>query len=36
MAAWKIGPALAVGNTVVLKPASIRPLTAIEMARAAL
>jgi betaine-aldehyde dehydrogenase len=36
MAAWKIGPALAAGNTVVFKPASNTPLTAIEMARAAL
>ncbi len=36
MAAWKIGPALAAGNTVVLKPASNTPFTAIEIARAAL
>jgi betaine-aldehyde dehydrogenase len=36
MAAWKAGPALAAGNTVVLKPASLTPLTAIMMARAAL
>ncbi|MCZ6696425.1 MAG: gamma-aminobutyraldehyde dehydrogenase [Acidobacteria bacterium] len=36
MAAWKVGPALAAGNTVVLKPASITPLTSIEMAKAAL
>ena len=36
MAAWKIGPALAAGNTVVLKPASITPLTSIELAKAAL
>jgi betaine-aldehyde dehydrogenase len=36
MAAWKIGPALAAGNTVVLKPASNTPLTAIEIAGAAL
>ena len=36
MAAWKIGPALAAGNTVVLKPASNTPLTAIEIAKAAL
>ncbi|MBI4168625.1 MAG: gamma-aminobutyraldehyde dehydrogenase [Acidobacteria bacterium] len=36
MAAWKIGPALGAGNTVVLKPASNTPLTAIEIARAAL
>jgi betaine-aldehyde dehydrogenase len=36
MAAWKVGPALAAGNTVVLKPASLTPFTAIEMARLAL
>ncbi|HEU4401427.1 MAG TPA: gamma-aminobutyraldehyde dehydrogenase [Candidatus Polarisedimenticolia bacterium] len=36
MAAWKIGPALAAGNTVVLKPASNTPLTTIEIAKAAL
>ncbi|NDD29321.1 MAG: aldehyde dehydrogenase family protein [Proteobacteria bacterium] len=35
MAIWKIGPALAAGNTVVLKPASITPLTAFELADAA-
>jgi betaine-aldehyde dehydrogenase len=32
MAAWKIAPALAAGNTVVLKPASATPLTAIVLA----
>ena len=36
MAAWKVGPALAAGNTVILKPASNTPLTAIELARIAL
>ena len=36
MAAWKVGPALAAGNTVILKPASNTPLTAIELARTAL
>ncbi len=36
MAAWKLGPALAAGNTVVLKPASNTPLTTIEIAKAAL
>ncbi len=36
MAAWKIAPALAAGNTVVLKPASNTPFTAIEIAKAAL
>lgn len=29
MAAWKIAPAIAAGNSVVLKPASLTPLTAI-------
>src|SRR5205807_2034631 len=29
IAAWKLGPALAAGNTVVLKPAELTPLTAI-------
>lgn len=32
MAVWKIGPALAAGNTIVLKPASITPLTALRFA----
>ena len=36
MAIWKIGPALAAGNTVVLKPATPTPLTTIELARLAL
>jgi betaine-aldehyde dehydrogenase len=36
MAAWKIGPALAAGNTVILKPASNTPFTAIEIGKAAL
>ena len=31
MAAWKFGPALACGNTVVLKPAEQTPLTAIRL-----
>jgi phenylacetaldehyde dehydrogenase len=31
MAAWKLGPALATGNTVVLKPAEQTPLTAIRL-----
>src|SRR5918997_6112849 len=31
MAAWKIGPALAAGNTVVLKPAELTPLTALML-----
>jgi aldehyde dehydrogenase (NAD+) len=33
MAAWKIAPALACGNTVVLKPAETTPLTALLLAR---
>jgi len=33
MAIWKIAPALAAGNTVVLKPASLTPLTTIELAK---
>ena len=32
MAAWKIAPALAAGNTVVLKPAETTPLTAMKLA----
>jgi betaine-aldehyde dehydrogenase len=32
MAGWKIGPALAAGNTVVLKPASLTPLTTLKLA----
>jgi len=32
MAAWKLGPALTTGNTVVLKPAEQTPLTAIRLA----
>ncbi|HEY8092082.1 MAG TPA: aldehyde dehydrogenase family protein [Polyangiaceae bacterium] len=33
MAAWKLAPALACGNTVVLKPAETTPLTALILAR---
>src|SRR6202162_2027181 len=33
MAAWKLGPALATGNTVVLKPAEQTPLTALLLAQ---
>lgn len=36
MAAWKLGPALAAGNTVVIKPAVTTPLTTLEMARLAM
>ena len=32
MASWKIAPALACGNTVVLKPAETTPLTALRLA----
>ncbi|MDQ3952240.1 MAG: aminobutyraldehyde dehydrogenase [Actinomycetota bacterium] len=35
MAVWKIGPALAAGNTIVLKPAPWTPLTTLELARIA-
>jgi betaine-aldehyde dehydrogenase len=36
IAAWKMAPALAAGNTVVLKPAELTPLTALEFERMAL
>jgi betaine-aldehyde dehydrogenase len=36
MASWKLGPALATGNTCVLKPASYTPLTAIRLGELAL
>jgi acyl-CoA reductase-like NAD-dependent aldehyde dehydrogenase len=32
MAAWKLGPALACGNTLILKPAEQTPLTALRLA----
>jgi acyl-CoA reductase-like NAD-dependent aldehyde dehydrogenase len=35
-ASWKLAPALAAGNTVVLKPAELTPLTALEFERIAL
>ncbi len=35
MAVWKIGPALATGNTVVLKPAETTPMSALKMAELA-
>ena len=35
IACWKVAPALAAGNTVVLKPASQSPLTAIQLGRLA-
>jgi acyl-CoA reductase-like NAD-dependent aldehyde dehydrogenase len=36
IAAWKLAPALAAGNTVVLKPAELTPLTALRFAQLAL
>ena len=36
LASWKLGPALAAGNTVILKPASYTPLTAIRLGELAL
>ncbi len=36
LAAWKIGPALACGNTIVLKPSEETPFTALRMAELAL
>ena len=36
IASWKVGPALAAGNTIVLKPAELTPLTAIELGKLAL
>jgi acyl-CoA reductase-like NAD-dependent aldehyde dehydrogenase len=36
MASWKVAPALAAGNTAILKPASYTPLTAIRLAELAL
>ncbi len=36
IATWKLGPALACGNTVVLKPASLTPLSAIRLGELAL
>ncbi|MFD2367014.1 aldehyde dehydrogenase [Pseudoduganella sp. GCM10020061] len=36
MAAWKIGPALAAGNSLVLKPSEKSPLTALRLAELAL
>jgi aldehyde dehydrogenase (NAD+) len=35
MAAWKLAPALACGNTIVLKPAETTPLTALALAQIA-
>jgi acyl-CoA reductase-like NAD-dependent aldehyde dehydrogenase len=36
IASWKVAPALAAGNTVVLKPAELTPWTALELERTAL
>ena len=36
ISSWKLGPALAGGNTVVLKPAELTPLTALRLAELAL
>jgi betaine-aldehyde dehydrogenase len=35
MAVWKIGPALATGNTIVLKPAETTPITTVRLAEIA-
>src|SRR5579864_3501456 len=36
ISSWKLGPALACGNTVVLKPAELTPMTALRLAELAL
>ncbi len=36
IASWKVAPALAAGNPIVLKPAELTPLTALELERIAL
>jgi acyl-CoA reductase-like NAD-dependent aldehyde dehydrogenase len=36
IACWKVAPALAAGNTIVLKPAELTPLTAMELEKIAL
>jgi len=36
IASWKVGPALATGNTIVIKPAELTPLTTIRLGELAL
>jgi acyl-CoA reductase-like NAD-dependent aldehyde dehydrogenase len=36
IASWKVAPALAAGNTIVLKPAELTPLTSLELEKIAL
>ena len=36
IASWKVGPALATGNTIVLKPAELTPLTTVRLGELAL
>ena len=36
IASWKVGPALAAGNTIVLKPAELTPLTVLELGKLAI